>query len=130
MQADSAASPAFADFDLPAPLLQGLTELGYSQPTPVQALVLPPALAGQDVAGQAPTGSGKTAAYGLAILAQIDPKVKAVQALVIVPARELALQVREALKGLAAPPATARSEASRTTGTGASGEMRSTSPCR
>ena len=93
-------SASFADFGLPAPLLQALADLGFAQPTPVQALVLPPALDGQDVAGQAPTGSGKTAAYGLAALAQVDPAVAAVQALVLVPARELALQVREALKGL------------------------------
>jgi superfamily II DNA/RNA helicase len=91
---------SFADFNLPAPLLQALTELNFTQPTPVQALVLQPALDGQDVAGQAPTGSGKTAAYGLAILAQVDPTAKAVQAMIIVPARELALQVREAIKAL------------------------------
>jgi len=91
---------SFADFNLPAPLLQALEELNFTQPTPVQALVVPPALEGQDVAGQAPTGSGKTAAYGLAVLAQIDPAAKAVQALILVPARELALQVREALKAL------------------------------
>jgi superfamily II DNA/RNA helicase len=100
MQADSAAPATFSDFNLPAPLLQALAELNFTQPTPVQAMVLPPVLTGQDVAGQAPTGSGKTAAYGLGILAQVDPKVKAVQALVIVPARELAIQVREALKSL------------------------------
>jgi len=100
MQPNPAAPFAFADYDLPPHLLQALTELNYAHPTPVQALVLPPALAGQDVAGQAPTGSGKTAAYGLAVLAQIDPAVAAVQALVLVPARELALQVREALKAL------------------------------
>ena len=91
---------SFANFNLPAPLTQALAELNFTQPTPVQALVLPPALAGQDVAGQAPTGSGKTAAYGLAALAQLDPAAKAVQVLVLVPARELALQVREALKAL------------------------------
>ena len=91
---------SFADFNLSAALTQALAELNFTQPTPVQALVLPPALDGQDVAGQAPTGSGKTAAYGLAILSQVDPTAKAVQALVLVPARELALQVREALKAL------------------------------
>ncbi len=100
MQPAPAAPATFSDFNLPAPLLQALTELNFAQPTPVQALVLPPALEGQDVAGQAPTGSGKTAAYGLAILSQVDPKAKAVQALIIVPARELALQVREAIKAL------------------------------
>jgi len=100
MQPAPAAPAAFSDFNLSAPLLQALAELNFTQPTPVQALVLPPALEGQDVAGQAPTGSGKTAAYGLAILSQVDPKAKAVQALIIVPARELALQVREAIKAL------------------------------
>jgi ATP-independent RNA helicase DbpA len=100
MQADPAAPASFSDFNLSPELLQGLAELNFTQPTPVQALVLGPALDLQDVAGQAPTGSGKTAAYGLAILSQIDPGAKAVQALVLVPARELALQVRDALKSL------------------------------
>jgi len=100
MQADPAAPASFSDFNLSPELLQGLAELNFTQPTPVQALVLGPALDLQDVAGQAPTGSGKTAAYGLAILAQVDPAAKAVQAIVLVPARELALQVRDALKGL------------------------------
>ena len=90
MQADSAAPASFSDFNLSPELLQGLAELNFDRPTPVQALVLGPALDQQDVAGQAPTGSGKTAAYGLAILAQIDPGAKAVQAIVLVPARELA----------------------------------------
>jgi len=100
MQADPAAPASFSDFNLSPELLQGLAELNFTQPTPVQALVLGPALDLQDVAGQAPTGSGKTAAYGLAILSQVDPAAKAVQAIVLVPARELALQVRDALKGL------------------------------
>ncbi|MDO7886761.1 DEAD/DEAH box helicase [Hymenobacter cheonanensis] len=100
MQADPAAPASFSDFNLSPELLQGLAELNFTQPTPVQALVLQPALDLQDVAGQAPTGSGKTAAYGLAILAQVDPGAKAVQAIVLVPARELALQVRDALKSL------------------------------
>ena len=82
--------PRYSDFNLSPELLQGVAELNYTHPTPVQALVLQPALDGQDMAGQAPTGSGKTAAYGLAILAQVDPSAKAVQAIVLVPARELA----------------------------------------
>ena len=64
----------------------------------MQQLVLAPALEGQDVAGQAPTGSGKTAAYGLAVLQQVDPTSATMQALVLVPARELVLQVRDALQ--------------------------------
>lgn len=90
--------PSFADLGLAPHLLQALEELQFTMPTPVQEQVLPLTLAGQDVAGQAPTGSGKTAAYGLGLLQQVDVKHDAVQMLVLVPARELALQVRDALK--------------------------------
>ena len=94
------ATPQFADFALSPALLAGVAELNFVQPTPVQQLVLAPALEGQDVAGQAPTGSGKTAAYGLALLQQIDATSATVQAVVLVPARELVLQVRDALQRL------------------------------
>ncbi|MBC8084046.1 MAG: DEAD/DEAH box helicase, partial [Hymenobacter sp.] len=90
--------PSFADLGLAPALLQALEELQFTTPTPVQEQVLPLTLDGQDVAGQAPTGSGKTAAYGLALLQQVDVKNDAVQMIVLVPARELALQVRDALK--------------------------------
>ncbi|WP_310397950.1 DEAD/DEAH box helicase [Hymenobacter sp.] len=90
----------FADFALSPALLAGVAELNFTQPTAVQQLVLAPALDGQDVAGQAPTGSGKTAAYGLAVLQQVDATSATVQAVVLVPARELVLQVRDALKSL------------------------------
>ena len=90
----------FSDFALSPALLAGVAELNFTQPTAVQQLVLAPALEGQDVAGQAPTGSGKTAAYGLAVLQQVDPTSATVQAVVLVPARELVLQVRDALKSL------------------------------
>ncbi len=100
---DSSAAPsaaAFADFDLNPALQTAIAELGWAAPTPVQAAVLPFALGGHDVAGQAPTGSGKTAAYGLALLQRLDLAEAAVQVLVLVPARELALQVRDALRQL------------------------------
>jgi len=100
MTAPLTPAPTFADLGLAPTLLQALDELQFAAPTPVQAQVLPLALAGQDVAGQAPTGSGKTAAYGLAALQQIDIQQDAVQIIVLVPARELALQVRDALKKL------------------------------
>ena len=90
----------FADFALSPALLAGVAELKFTQPTPVQQLVLAPALEGQDVAGQAPTGSGKTAAYGLALLQQVDVTSATMQALVLVPARELVMQVRDALRSL------------------------------
>jgi superfamily II DNA/RNA helicase len=102
---DTTATPApeasaFAAFALTPALLAGLAELNFTEPTAVQALVLPAALAGQDVAGQAPTGSGKTAAYGLTVLQQLDTTLQSTQAIVLVPARELVLQVRDALKQL------------------------------
>lgn len=100
MTATPAPAPTFADLGLAPTLLQALDELQFAAPTPVQAQVLPLALDGQDVAGQAPTGSGKTAAYGLAVLQQIDVQQDAVQIIILVPARELALQVRDALKKL------------------------------
>ncbi|UOR06536.1 DEAD/DEAH box helicase [Hymenobacter aerilatus] len=100
MTATPAPAPTFADLGLVPVLLQALDELQFAAPTPVQAQVLPLALDGQDVAGQAPTGSGKTAAYGLAVLQQVDVQQDAVQIIVLVPARELALQVRDALKKL------------------------------
>ena len=90
----------FSDFPLAPALLTALAELNFTTPTPVQALVLPAVLDGQDVAGQAPTGSGKTAAYGLAVLQQLDTAQATVQAIVLVPARELALQVQAVLKSL------------------------------
>lgn len=90
----------FADFGLSPALLAGVAELNFAQPTPVQQLVLAPTLEGQDVAGQAPTGSGKTAAYGLAVLQQVDVTSATMQALVLVPARELVMQVRDALRAL------------------------------
>jgi ATP-independent RNA helicase DbpA len=93
-------TPSFADLGLSPELLQALDELAFAAPTPVQEQVIPMALAGQDVVGQAPTGSGKTAAYGLSVLHQVDVKLDAVQIIVLVPARELALQVRDALKKL------------------------------
>ena len=95
------AAPAdFTGFGLAPTLLAALADLSFTQPTPVQALVLPAVLDAQDVAGQAPTGSGKTAAYGLAVLQQVDPTSATMQALVLVPARELVLQVRDALRAL------------------------------
>jgi len=87
---------SFADLGLPAPLLDALAAVGYETPTPIQARTVPPLLAGRDVLGHAPTGTGKTAAFALPILARLDPGAKHVQALVLTPTRELAIQVAEA----------------------------------
>ena len=82
-------------------MLANLNELGYTQMTPIQAQSLPPALAGRDVIAQAKTGSGKTAAFGIAALTHLQPKLFAVQLLVLCPTRELAEQVAQELRRLA-----------------------------
>ena len=94
-------APAFATLDLPAHLLQGVEALGYQSMTPVQAQALPAILAGRDVIAQAPTGSGKTAAFGLGLLSGIDASRIQTQALVLCPTRELADQVGKQLRRLA-----------------------------
>ncbi len=93
--------PSFNDLNLKPALLHALQEIGFTTPTPIQAAAIPVLLNGKDVAGQAETGSGKTAAFGLAILQSINPEVQQVQALILVPTRELAVQVRQELKQLA-----------------------------
>jgi len=100
MSADPAPSlPArFIDLGLPEPLLRVLSDVGYESPSPIQAATIPPLLQGRDVLGQAQTGTGKTAAFALPILARIDPKQFKPQALVLAPTRELAIQVAEAFQ--------------------------------
>lgn len=92
----------FDTLELLPDLRAGLSALGWTTPTPIQAAALPPALAGGDVVGQARTGSGKTAAFGLPLLQALDRENRAVQAMVLCPTRELATQVAEALRGMAA----------------------------
>jgi len=86
----------FKTLGLPSTLLTTLTELGYESPSPVQAKAIPLLLGNEDLVAQAQTGTGKTAAFALPILAKIDPAVQKPQALVLAPTRELALQVAEA----------------------------------
>ncbi len=87
---------SFADFDLPASLLQAVNEAGYETPTPIQKEMIPHVLAGRDVVGQAQTGTGKTAAFALPLLSRLRPtKDKSPQILVLAPTRELAIQVAE-----------------------------------
>ncbi|HEX3577758.1 MAG TPA: DEAD/DEAH box helicase [Thermoanaerobaculia bacterium] len=91
----------FASLGLSAPLLETLAQLGYEAPTPIQARTIPALLAGRDLIGQAQTGTGKTAAFALPILQQLDLKSKATQALVLTPTRELAMQVSDAMHSYA-----------------------------
>ena len=86
----------FTDLGLPEPLLAALRDVGYESPSPIQAATIPILLEGRDLVGQAQTGTGKTAAFALPILARIDVQNRQPQALVLAPTRELAIQVAEA----------------------------------
>ncbi|NQV87294.1 MAG: DEAD/DEAH box helicase, partial [Woeseiaceae bacterium] len=86
----------FRDFNLAEPLLTALDEIGYETPSPIQAQAIPPLLAGLDVLGHAPTGTGKTAAFALPLLSRLDMHDKNVQIMTLTPTRELAIQVAEA----------------------------------
>ncbi|KMW71510.1 DEAD/DEAH box helicase [Photorhabdus luminescens subsp. luminescens] len=87
---------SFADLGLSAPILSALEDLGYEKPSPIQQQCIPHLLNGRDVLGMAQTGSGKTAAFSLPLLHNINAELKAPQILVLAPTRELAVQVAEA----------------------------------
>ena len=99
---DDLKTTGFNELGLPDFLLQTLTAVGYESPSPIQSQTIPRMLAGEDVFGQAQTGTGKTAAFALPILARIDVSQNTPQALVMVPTRELAIQVAEAFQKYAA----------------------------
>src|SRR5436309_10577435 len=94
--------PTFAELGLSPPQLEALQHLGYERPTPIQEQAIPPLLEGRDVIGQAQTGSGKTAAFGLPMMEYVDPSIEEVQALVLTPTRELCIQVTQALRAYGA----------------------------
>src|SRR6476660_1542689 len=89
---------SFADLGLSEPLLRALADVGYESPSPIQEQAIPALLEGRDVIGQAQTGTGKTAAFGLPIMEYIDAGEASVQALVLTPTRELCIQVTQALR--------------------------------
>ncbi|RPF21595.1 DEAD/DEAH box helicase [Myceligenerans xiligouense] len=95
----------FDDLPLPAALLDASRDLGFSTPSDIQAAAIPPLLNGRDITGVAQTGTGKTAAFGLPLLAAVDPQADVtrghVQALVLAPTRELAMQVADAIESFA-----------------------------
>ena len=93
-------APTFADLNLSADTLRAIDVLGFEEPTPIQTQTIPLLLAGRDILAQAQTGTGKTAAFGLPIVERIDMAKRAVQALVLAPTRELAVQVAESLHNL------------------------------
>ncbi len=88
----------FAELGLTEQTQQALRDVGYESPSPIQEQAIPPLLEGRDVIGQAQTGTGKTAAFGLPIVQYIDPSEHEVQALVLTPTRELCIQVTQALR--------------------------------
>ena len=96
--APAAAAVRFADLGLSPALLEAITSVGYETPSPIQAATIPTLLSGQDVLGQAQTGTGKTAAFALPILSKLQISQKAPQAIVLAPTRELAIQVAEAFQ--------------------------------
>ena len=85
----------FDELGLSNEILKAVEDLGFEEPSPIQVLTIPHILAGRDVIGQAQTGTGKTAAFGLPILETVDPQNRSTQALVLCPTRELAIQVAE-----------------------------------
>ena len=88
----------FRDLNLSEPLRNALHEIGYETPTPIQVQAIPHLLNGRDILGHAPTGTGKTAAFALPLLSNIDLHNNKVQVLTLTPTRELAIQVAEAFQ--------------------------------
>src|SRR5882672_343671 len=93
--------PEFRELGLQPEIQTALDELGYTEPTAIQEQAIPELLAGHDVIGQAQTGTGKTAAFGLPLLQYLDPSSEDVQAIVLTPTRELCIQVTQALRAYA-----------------------------
>ncbi len=102
MTTETTTPVAFRDLGLPDAMLSVLADIGYETPSPIQAQTIPLLLEGRDVLGQAQTGTGKTAAFALPILARLDMASRATQVLVLAPTRELAIQVAEAFQTYAA----------------------------
>lgn len=90
----------FDELGLNPQMLRGVQEMGFEEATPIQAQAIPVVMEGKDVIGQAQTGTGKTAAFGIPMLQAVDTSVKATQVLVLSPTRELAIQVAEELRNL------------------------------
>ncbi|MDR2252291.1 MAG: DEAD/DEAH box helicase, partial [Bifidobacteriaceae bacterium] len=101
--AAAAAQPAvgFTGLGLPDDLLETVADLGFTTPTEIQSAVIPLLMGGHDVVGVAQTGTGKTAAFGLPLVAGVDPAERRPQALVLAPTRELAMQLADAIKSFA-----------------------------
>ncbi len=86
---------SFEQMELPKEILRAVKDMGFEEASPIQTQAIPVALTGVDILGQAQTGTGKTAAFGIPVLSRIDPKVKKLQAVILSPTRELAIQISE-----------------------------------
>lgn len=91
----------FEQLQISEPILRALNDMGFEEPTPIQQEAIPIAMSGKDMIGQAQTGTGKTAAFGLPVLHKVDDSAREVQALILSPTRELAIQVAEELNKMA-----------------------------
>ena len=90
----------FKDLNISSEIQRAVEDMGFEEATPIQSLAIPHILEGKDVTGQAQTGTGKTAAFGIPILEMVDPSERDLQAVILCPTRELAIQVAEELKKL------------------------------
>ena len=93
---------SFDSLGLSEEMLRALNKRGYTMSTPVQAGCIPPMLAWKDVTAKAPTGTGKTFAFGIPIIEHIDPEDESVQAVILAPTRELAMQITAEMREIAA----------------------------
>lgn len=91
----------FDELDLNPQILRGIADMGFEEATPIQSQAIPVVLSGVDVIGQAQTGTGKTAAFGISILQKVDPSLRKTQVLILSPTRELAIQVADEIRKLA-----------------------------
>ena len=91
----------FDELHLSTEVMRGITEMGWETPSPIQAQSIGLLLDGRDVIGQAQTGTGKTAAFGIPMIELVNPNLKHVQGLVLAPTRELAVQITEHMSLLA-----------------------------
>lgn len=102
MESMTEAVTRFEELDLSPEIMKAVERMGFHAPTPVQALTIPPMLDGYDVIAKAPTGTGKTCAFGIPLLETIRPDCEDIQAVVVCPTRELCIQITEELRQLAA----------------------------
>ena len=90
----------FEQLEISEPILRAVTEMGFEEASPIQAKAIPAQMEGLDIIGQAQTGTGKTAAFGIPLLEKINPENKKFQAIILCPTRELAIQVSDEIRKL------------------------------